>query len=178
MANSRPSGGPDFPSGISPLADISSDLVRYALHSGPESGGVRTVRIDPDVWTGCVSQVRFCRMSEVADMYPAYLIGTWAVAMMGIRTRHWSHYRTGSVGTIWVTRLWVRFSVRSMQSSQSRTSARLSRIRPRSPRYGLYRTSCRASEHSTRCARACWPGPWPACSCACVVTPSRARARS
>jgi hypothetical protein len=33
----------------------------------------------------------FCWMSEVADMYPACLIGTRAVAMMGIRTRHWSH---------------------------------------------------------------------------------------
>jgi hypothetical protein len=29
-----------------------------------------------------------CRISEVADMYPAYLIGSRAVAMMGIRTRH------------------------------------------------------------------------------------------
>jgi len=33
----------------------------------------------------------FCRISEVADMYPAFLIGSRAVAMMGIRTRHWSH---------------------------------------------------------------------------------------
>jgi hypothetical protein len=29
--------------------------------------------------------------AEVADMYPACLIGTWAVASMGIRTRLWPH---------------------------------------------------------------------------------------
>jgi hypothetical protein len=32
-----------------------------------------------------------CRMSDVADMYPACLLGSRAVAMMGIRTRHLSH---------------------------------------------------------------------------------------
>ena len=35
-----------------------------------------------------MSQERVCRLAEVADMYPAILIGTRAVAMMGIRTRH------------------------------------------------------------------------------------------
>ena len=32
---------------------------------------------DPEVWTGCVSQERFCvgAEAEVADMYPACLIG-------------------------------------------------------------------------------------------------------
>ena len=35
-----------------------------------------------------MSQERVCRLSEVASMYPAYLIGTRAVAMMGIRTLH------------------------------------------------------------------------------------------
>jgi hypothetical protein len=33
--------------------------------------------------------------AEVADMYPACLIGSRAVASMGIRTHLWSHYRTG-----------------------------------------------------------------------------------
>jgi hypothetical protein len=33
--------------------------------------------------------------AEVADMYPACLIGSRAVALMGIRTHLWSHYRTG-----------------------------------------------------------------------------------
>ena len=35
-----------------------------------------------------MSQERVCRLSEVAYVYPAYLIGTRAVAMMGIRTLH------------------------------------------------------------------------------------------
>jgi hypothetical protein len=30
-----------------------------------------SVAIDPDVWTGCVSQERLCVEAEVADMYPA-----------------------------------------------------------------------------------------------------------
>jgi hypothetical protein len=46
---------------------------------------------DPNVWTGCVSQEGICTVSEVADMYPACLVSTRAVALMGIRTRHWSH---------------------------------------------------------------------------------------
>ena len=29
--------------------------------------------------------------SEVADIYPAFWIGSRAVALMGIRTRRWSH---------------------------------------------------------------------------------------
>jgi hypothetical protein len=29
--------------------------------------------------------------SEVANIYPAFWIGSRAVALMGIRTRHWSH---------------------------------------------------------------------------------------
>jgi hypothetical protein len=33
----------------------------------------------------------FCMIPEVAYMYPAYLIGTRAVALMGIRTRQRSH---------------------------------------------------------------------------------------
>ena len=30
-------------------------------------------------------------VAEVADMYPACLIGSRAVALMGIRTHRWSH---------------------------------------------------------------------------------------
>jgi hypothetical protein len=51
----------------------------------------RISSFDPNVWTGCCSQARFCWISEVADMYPACLIGSRAVAMMGIRTRRCSH---------------------------------------------------------------------------------------
>ena len=50
-----------------------------------------TSAFDPNVWNGCVSQEKLCWESEVADMYPACLIGSRAVAVMGIRTRHWSH---------------------------------------------------------------------------------------
>src|ERR1700758_4642065 len=53
-------------------------------------------------------------VAEVADMYPACLIGSRAVALMGIRTHRWSYYRTGWQATIWVTRLWMRSSIRSM----------------------------------------------------------------
>jgi hypothetical protein len=27
---------------------------------------------DPNVWTGCISQLRTCGIAELADMYPAY----------------------------------------------------------------------------------------------------------
>jgi hypothetical protein len=46
---------------------------------------------DPHVWTGCWLQARFFWIPEVADMYPACLIGTRAVALMGVRTHAWSH---------------------------------------------------------------------------------------
>jgi len=39
----------------------------------------------PHVWTGCRVQLRFYRVSEVAHMYPACLIGSRAVALMGVR---------------------------------------------------------------------------------------------
>ena len=48
----------------------------------------RKADTDPNVWTGCVSQVRSCGIAEVADIYPACLIGSRAVALMGIRTLH------------------------------------------------------------------------------------------
>ena len=38
-----------------------------------------------NVWTGCLLQLRFCGRAEVADMYPACLLGSRAVATMGIR---------------------------------------------------------------------------------------------
>jgi len=50
-----------------------------------------SVESDPDVWTGCVSQESCAWIAEVADMYPACLIGSRAVALMGIRTHLWSH---------------------------------------------------------------------------------------
>ena len=50
-----------------------------------------TVENDQNVWTGCISQERLCVDSEVADMYPACLIGSRAVALMGIRSHLWSH---------------------------------------------------------------------------------------
>ena len=34
-----------------------------------------------------------CKDLEVANLYPACWIGSRAVALMGIRTRHWSHFR-------------------------------------------------------------------------------------
>ena len=46
-----------------------------------------TGNFDPNVWTGCRSQMNNRRISEVADMYPACLIGARAVVLMGIRTR-------------------------------------------------------------------------------------------
>jgi hypothetical protein len=46
--------------------------------------------------TQCMDRLRFAReivrrKLEVADMYPACLIGSRAVALMGIRTHLWSH---------------------------------------------------------------------------------------
>ena len=55
------------------------------------AGVIGTARSDPDVWTGYVSQERVYWISEVADMYPACLIGSRVVALMGIRTRHRFH---------------------------------------------------------------------------------------
>jgi len=61
---------------------------KSGVRSSPDNGRLvrrgRPGNFDPDVWTAC-------RIAEVADIYPACLIGSWAVALLGIRTRHWSH---------------------------------------------------------------------------------------
>ena len=72
--------------------DLTGPVLRRLTKDKRTASGIGTTDvIDPNVWTGCVSQEGVCRVSEVADMYPACLIGTRAVALMGIRTRHWSH---------------------------------------------------------------------------------------
>jgi len=47
---------------------------------------LQRTEIDPNVWTGCFLQERNFWLSEFADMYPACLIGSRAVALMGVRT--------------------------------------------------------------------------------------------
>ncbi len=47
----------------------------------PASALIEKKRLN--IWTGCLSQVRWCWIAEVAYMYPACLIGSWAVALMG-----------------------------------------------------------------------------------------------
>ena len=65
--------------------------------------------------------------SEVADLYPACLIGSRAVALMGIRTPVVSfsaRLQLSQKGHQTCGRLLIR----SMQSSHSRTHARISRL--------------------------------------------------
>ena len=64
-----------------------------AFRSGSRYGvrRVGVTRLDPNVWIGCVSQVRMLWMTEVADMYQACFIGSWAVAVMGHTHAPWSH---------------------------------------------------------------------------------------
>jgi len=99
-------------------------------------------------------------VAEVADIYPACLIGSRAVTLMGMRTHRWSHKRTGWRATIWVTRLSIRSSIRSMHSPRTRVGFRL--LLP-SLRDGSNRRSSLCAGCSTRSAPACWPGLLPAC---------------
>jgi hypothetical protein len=41
-------------------------------HKRTHLGRRKTDVIDPNVWTGCISQLRPCGIAELADMYPAY----------------------------------------------------------------------------------------------------------
>jgi hypothetical protein len=52
---------------------------RYLPESGLILLTLSFVDFDPDVWTGCISQLRTCGIAELADMYPAYLSarGPW-----------------------------------------------------------------------------------------------------
>ena len=65
--------------------------VRFTPKSGHYLGSREESAFDPNVWTGCCLQERICWIPEVADMYPACLVGTRAVALMGVRTHVWSH---------------------------------------------------------------------------------------
>jgi hypothetical protein len=47
--------------------------------------------LTPYVWIGCGPQGRIQWKAEVADMYPAFVIGSWAVALMGHTHAPWSH---------------------------------------------------------------------------------------
>jgi hypothetical protein len=53
--------------------------------------GLLRSEFDPNVWTGCFRNRDRAWVAEVADMYPACLIGSRAVALMGIRTHRWSY---------------------------------------------------------------------------------------
>jgi hypothetical protein len=44
-----------------------------------------------NVWTGRCSQAGMPWLAEVAHMYPACLVGSWAVALMGHTHAPWSH---------------------------------------------------------------------------------------
>ena len=60
------------------------DRVESAFEGKAEVGfGGRQAALDPNVWTGCVSQRPCAWIAEVADMYPGCLIGARAVALMG-----------------------------------------------------------------------------------------------
>ena len=80
--------------------------------------------------------------SEVADTYPACLIGSRAVALMGIRTRQWSHYRTGWLPTSWAIRLCGRFLIRSIHSISIANWYEALGFRLPMPRWTVFRT-CR-----------------------------------
>jgi len=55
----------------------------YALTTGD--------RLSPICMDRLPVAIEICWIPEVAAMYPAFMIGSRAVAMMGIRTRHGSH---------------------------------------------------------------------------------------
>ena len=63
-------------------------LVRFVLAIGRTAPALRMSATSQNVWTGCGLQLGRGGISEVADMYPACLLGSRAVAMMGIRTHY------------------------------------------------------------------------------------------
>ena len=73
--------------------DVRFSAISSALHPIPEEllsscrGELLTLMYGPTAFR----KSDFCMVLEVADMYPACLIDTRAVAMMGIRTLPWSH---------------------------------------------------------------------------------------